>query len=166
MGLPQTIKGLSGGVNPAALGHCSRRVDDGTDLVGTVPFDVNLFRIIGGPILLTSCYGKVTTIIDGAGCLIQLQHTPTGLAQEALCLVSLTIHPDPADTIHIITGAVGVALTVSDQVGVSDASMTTNLLILLPGIINLEVTVAEATGAIDWTIHWVPLDTDSRVAVL
>lgn len=167
MGLPQTIKGLSGGVLPAALGHLTRRVDDGTDLAGTVDFDVNLFRIIGGPILITSFYGKVTTVINGAGIIIQLQHTPTGLAQEVLCLViGASIHGDLADTMYIIPGAPGAAMTVSDQVGVCDASMGTNLLILLPGIINLEVTTAEATGAIDWTLHWVPLDTDSRVAVL
>jgi len=165
MGLGQTIRGLSGGVLPAALGHRTHRTGLAADL-GTAPSDVNLFRITGGPILLTSVYGKVTTVINGAGVLIQLQHTPTGLAQEVLCAISLTIHPDAVDTIYTITGAVAVALAPSDQVGVSDASMATNFLMLLPGIMNMEVTVATATGVIDWTIHWVPLDFDSRVAPL
>lgn len=167
MGLPQTIKGLSGGVNPAALGHCTRRTGLVGDLAGTVTFYVDLFEVLYGPILVTSFYGKVTTVIAGATTVIQLHHTPTGLAREALCLViGATINADPADTMYIIPGAPGAAMTVSDQVGVCDASMGTSLLILVPGITEMSVQTEEATGVIDWTLHWVPLDTDSRVAVL
>jgi hypothetical protein len=168
MGLGQTVRGLSGGVLPAALGHLTRRIGPTTDLVGTVPFDVNLFRITGGPILVTSFYGKVTATIGAGASILQLQHTPTSTgAQENLCaVIGAGINTDAIDTMYVITGAPGAPMVVSDQVGVCDASMSTNLLILVPGIINMEVTVAQSTGRIDWTLHWIPLDFDSRVAVL
>lgn len=167
MGLPQTINALAGGINPAALGHWTRRAGLAADLVGTVDFDFNIFRVIGGPIMITSFYGKVTTVIGAGGATLQLQHTSTETGdQEDLSGIGGAIDTDAVDTIYTITGAFAGAMAISDQVGVSDASMATNFIILDPGVMNIEVTTAETTGVIDWIMHWIPLEVDAAVVAL
>lgn len=165
MGLAAQIKGLAGGSLPAALGHRVRRPGVATDLAAVAT--VNIFTVSGGDILLTHIYGIVTVGPIGAGLTtLDLQHTPTGGVATAMCAASAAINTDAVNTIYTITGAVAGAMVASAGLGVGVASMVTNMQVLVPGIILLNVAVAVNTGTIDWILHYVPLDTDSRVTIL
>lgn len=170
MGFASALKGLEAG--EAALGRRVYRPGVATDLGAIAANDpvVNLFRVSVGNVMLTMIYGKVTTDI-GAGIIeIQLWHTPDAgpgaATPAALCIDSAVITGDLADTIYTITGGVGDALTIGAGLGVAVASFCTNRLILVPGIIGLGVEEATSTGIIDWTLHYVPLRLDARVAPL
>ena len=168
MGFASGIKGL--GAGEAALGRRVYRPGiAATDLAAIAV--VNIFRVSVGNVMLTSLYGKVTGVIGNVGATeLQLWHTPDAgpgaAVAQPMCIDSLTIATDAADTIYTITGGVGVAMTISAGLGVAIASFCTNRLILTPGIIGLGVEVSGNTGTIDWTLHYVPMRLDARVAPL
>lgn len=156
--ISQTVKQLGAGL--AALGvrvekPSAAKPDTGTD---------DLFIVRGGKILLTSLIGQVTVEITNVGVdNMTLQHTPTTGAATAvdLCLL-LDIGGDIVDTIYIITGAVGAAVTDDAGVGVWMGSMQTNLLILQPGTIAVACT-SDETGSIKWLLHYIAVDTNAYV---
>jgi len=103
-----------------------------------------------------------------ANTLIQLHHTPAiGLAQVDLCaIIGAHIGADIAGTIYSITGDHTVALaTDATFEGVAVGSFGTNLDILVPGVISMDVTAFGNTGVIEWVLHWIPLNPLSRVTV-
>lgn len=160
MGLGAMVKGLAGGGNPAALGDRVYRAGLAADLTGLGT--VNLFQISGGDVLLAGIYGKVTTQIGAVGATtIQLDLVPTGGASGVLC-VAVAINTDVVNTIYTITGDVAVGMDVGTSIGVGHYQET-NTMVLVPGIIGMIVAVSVNTGVIDWTLHYVPLDTDSKV---
>lgn len=163
MGLAQAIKALAGGDNPAALGKRVRRPGVATDLAAAAPTTVNLFQISAGDILLTGIYGKVTTIIGAVGATtIHLDIVPTGGVSQVLCTAT-AINTDAVNSIYTIDGNPATALAVGAGLGMGRYQFV-NPVILVPGIIGLIVSVSVNTGVIDWVLHYVPLDTDSRVA--
>ncbi|GAI52760.1 unnamed protein product, partial [marine sediment metagenome] len=60
MGFGSSIKGLTGGRNPAALGRRVIRVGAFADIDAVEVVD--LFRVSGGEVLITNMYGIVTTL--------------------------------------------------------------------------------------------------------
>jgi hypothetical protein len=163
--LSKSIQGLGGSVIPAALGHQTIRAGTG-DLAAVA--SVDLFNVLGGDILLTGLYGRVTTEMAAANTLIQLQHTPAiGLVTVDLCaIIAAHIGGDIVDTIYTITGDHTVALqTDATFEGVAVGSFSTNFDILVPGVISMDVTAFANTGVIQWVIHWVPLSERSTVVV-
>lgn len=165
MSLAQKVNGLGGSDIPAALGHQTVRLGAG-DLAAVD--EVELFTVIGGDILLTALYGLVTTPIGAVGATtIQLWHTPTlGAGQVDLCAVSASISGDIAGTFYTITGAHGDGVVIGTGTeGVGVASFATNMVILVPGVISLDVAVSENTGTIQWVIHWIPLDEQSDLVL-
>ena len=167
MSLAQQVKGLGGEHTPSPLGHRTVRLGLTTDLETTTA--KNLFGVLGGDILMTGLYGRVTTEIGAGNAILQLQHTPTigAVAVDLCAVIGAHIGADIVDTMYSITGAHGDAMvTDATAEGVAAQSFATNLDILVPGIISLDVTGAISTGIIRWVIHWVPLDPASRVVVL
>lgn len=165
MSLAQKVNGLGGSDIPAALGHQTVRLGTG-DLAAVA--EVELFHVIGGDILLTALYGLVTTIIGDTGATtIQLQHTPTiGEITVDLCGASASIQEDIVGTFYTITGADGDGVVIGDTTeGVGVASFATNMIILVPGIITLDVAVSENTGVIQWVFHWIPLNEQSELVL-
>lgn len=165
MSLAQKVNGLGGSDIPAALGHQTVRLGAG-DLAAVD--EVELFTVIGGDILLTALYGLVTTAIGDTGATtIQLQHTPTiGEVTVDLCDASATIESDIAGTFYTITGAHGDGVVIGTATeGVGVASFATNMIILVPGTITLDVAVSENTGVIQWVLHWIPLNEQSELVL-
>lgn len=160
-GLAQQVKDLYRGVGP--LGIRVIRPENANDL-RALAAAVNMFTVSGGDILLTSIYGKVTADMEDVGTLITLQHTPTAGGAVDMCDASLTLTGDDINTLYHITGAVAVDMEPSTGIGVGEASFETNMQILVPGIISLQVEgVLNADGIIRWSLHYVPLEAASRV---
>ena len=165
MPISQFVEGLGGSAIPSPLGHMLKRRGT-TDLAAVA--EVDLFTIAGGDILLTALVGRVTVVMDAANTLIQLHHTPTvGGVQEDLCAeIAGHIGADIVGTMYTITGDHTAAMTSNTTVeGQAVASMATNLDILVPGVISLDVTAFANTGVIEWTLHYVPLNVQTVVTV-
>jgi hypothetical protein len=157
------IRALAGGQKPAALGH--RVFRPGVLVTDLTIASHPIFQILGGDVQLTGFYGKVTTVLTGAGSL-QPQYTITGGVARNLA-TPRALGGDLAGIIYTITGNVGVGLTGSTFTGIAVPSFTTNAFILAPGVISIDVTLFTATnGAIDWTIHYVPLSLNAYMIPL
>ena len=155
---------MFGGEAPAALGHRVRRAGLAADL--TAVATVNLFQVIGGDVMLTGFYGKVTTLIGGGAATLILNHTPTGGAANAMCTTSISIAADAVNTLYTWDGTLAGVLqplgVAAVGVGNNVASFSAGNVIVVPGIIGLAVAVV-STGVIDWVLHYIPLNTHCRV---
>ncbi|GAG45399.1 unnamed protein product, partial [marine sediment metagenome] len=120
-----------------------------------------------GDVLLTGLYGLITTVMGTFATTIQLWHTPTlGAVQVDLCGAHATISDYLAGTFFTITGAHGDAMVSGNGTeGVGVASFETNLVILVPGTISLNVGAAGNDGVIQWVIHWIPLSEQSDLVL-
>lgn len=113
----------------------------------------SLFTVTGGRVILTSIVGEVTTIIQTQLDNAKLISTPTVGTAVDMCAV-LNITAKEAGCLFGITGLPADAL-----VG-TNAGLTTGMkqqLILPAGTIKLDCS-ASNTGAVKWTITYVPID--------
>lgn len=117
-----------------------------------------MFTIVGGPVLLTAFFGKVTVEAVGATTIV-IQATPT---TGAAVPISASLDVDPA--------IVGSYLTIT---GLASDAMKYNAtadglgMMIYKGVIlpigTLDYTGGAASGSIAWTMFYVPLSTGSYV---
>ena len=157
-----SIAHLAGGVNPAALGRRVFREGAFADLDAVET--VNLFRVSGGEVMITMMYGKLTALITGALTTHPI-HTPTSNATATdMSAISLTLEAGVVDDILSWDGLITDALEITGTgIGVP---FSANTQILVPGVIGLTTAVVATVGAIDWTVHYVPLDPNAFVNAL
>lgn len=118
-----------------------------------------LFLVTGGPILITSLVGVVTTIFQAQANAIKLVATPTvGTVND----LSATVDANGAiaGSLLGITGLAADALVLSTGGGVSNLR---NPIVVNTGTIGLN-TAASSTGAARWILTYVPLDLGASVA--
>lgn len=115
----------------------------------------NLFTITGGRILLMTILGEVTTAIQAQATTMKLTHTQGATTTDLCATVDMT--GQPVGALYGITGAVGTAAVAGSGVPQN------NELILQAGTIKA-LTVASSTGAMKWTMFWIPLDDGVTVA--
>jgi hypothetical protein len=120
----------------------------------------NLFTVVGGRVLLKEIIGEVTTQIGAVGNNTNLEFNPDDAARGDLCAV-LDITGDAVGTLYGITGT---AATAMQEVTVALAQQATPL-ILKPGVIELHCAGASVTGAIKWTVIYVPIDDGAYIEV-
>jgi hypothetical protein len=126
-----------------------------------------LYTVTGGVVLVTSLIGRVTTVLSGTTGKIALGSKPaSGSGTEETAGIG---------TATVVGGAeVGTMFTTLSASGVAGA-LTGNLLAgnvpFLPapfavnsGTIEVTTSIATMTGAIDWYLTYVPLDTGAAVA--
>ena len=130
---------------------------------------VDLFTVTGR-VRLVDLVGAIVTPPDGtaATILARLRHTPaTGVTD--MCADIVDIKGWAATRLLLITGAVAVAMFDGGVTGIQILfSFATNQQELEPGVISLLMTegagpAADITGAIRWTIRYVPMDTDAAI---
>lgn len=126
----------------------------------TVPQNAlsSLFTVSGGRVLITGLYGQVTTVIGGTTPSAKLVYSPTSGADTDM-VTAVAITSDAVNTQYSL-GA--TALVVSAQVGHTLGQVGTHL--VNTGTIDLHVSAADATGAIKWTLTYIPLDDGASVA--
>ncbi len=153
------IAHLAGGINPAALGRRAFRVGALADIEGAGTVD--LFRVSGGEVMITMMYGKLTALITGA-LTTHPVHTPTSNATATdMAAESLTLEAGVVDDILSWDGLITDALEITGT-GIG-TPFSANTQILVPGVIGLTTAVAATVGAIDWTLHYIPLDPNAFV---
>lgn len=133
---------------------------DGAVLKGADP----LFVITGGPILVTSIVGIVTTIIGGAAN-GTLQATTTEPAATVALSTTVAIDNDAAGTSYRFAGATGVLTPDTNGAKIIDPVTVEDCAFLVPiGNINFKGSAA-ATGVIKWYMTYKPLSPNSVVTV-
>jgi hypothetical protein len=118
----------------------------------------NLFTVAGGRILLTTFVAEVTTVMSATATNLKWTLVPT----SGITNVDLTAN------VLVTSLAVGneLALTVLGSAASSGAAVTQqNEIVITPGIIRA-TTDATNTGAVKYTITYIPLDDGANVTVL
>jgi hypothetical protein len=113
---------------------------------------------VTGKVIVTDIIGEVTTIIQTQANNTKLVANPTVGADVDLCAV-LDISADAVGSHYNITGTLANAMVnVAGGAGVAQAGRV----IVKAGTIDLNCA-ASNTGAIKWTIHWIPIEKDADV---
>lgn len=114
----------------------------------------NLFTVTGGRVLVTSIVGEVTTV-TGATATVGTLEAVAGAVTTALA-TGASLASLPVGTLYA-PSAVGAATT-------GAAVWQNNEIVVQAGTIRL-TTNATNTGAMRWTINYIPLDDGATVAV-
>jgi hypothetical protein len=117
-----------------------------------------LFTITGGKVLVTNLCGEVTTVMSGTATNAKLTLVGTVLAGAGT---------DITANVAVTSLAVGNVLCVStfgSAMAVGAAANQVNEFTCMPGIIRL-TTDATNTGAVKWSLTYVPLDPGAQVVV-
>jgi hypothetical protein len=129
----------------------------------------NLFTVSGGRILLTSFVGQITTVIGATATTLSVGVTPSGGSLQAAVIATAT-----AITGLAVGTLVSVALPVTGLVvgaapGVLPIGGATiddqTALLVVPGVINVS-TSATTTGALSYTMTYLPYDSGATVTAL
>jgi hypothetical protein len=120
----------------------------------------NLFTVAGGRVLLKQILGEVTTEIGNVANNTNLSFNPTDAAAGNMCAVA-DIDSDAVGTVYGITGTVATALQKSTNVLLGQVTPH----ILKPGTIDLICAASSVTGAIKWTVIYVPIDDGAYIEV-
>jgi hypothetical protein len=116
-----------------------------------------LFTVSGGAVAVTGIVGEVTTIIGGTTPSAKLVANPTvGTDSDITSAVAIT--SDPVGNLYGVA-TVGGALVVLEAV----APLNQTPFVVRAGTIDLNVSAADATGAIKWTLFYVPIDPGATV---
>lgn len=129
----------------------------------TVPQNATstIFTVAGGRVLVTSLTGKVTTVIGGTTPALKIVATPTTGTANDLCTAG-TITGDEVGTQYSLPGPTGSALNISGS-GSGGVTGQTAPVVVVTGTIGANDSAADATGAIQWTLTYVPLDDGATV---
>lgn len=111
-----------------------------------------LFTIANGRVLAI-VLGEVTTVIQTQANNTKLVHNPTVGTDMDLCAV-LSITADEVGTLYGITGVPGDAMLGAGQAIRLSASAA---VVLKPGTLDLNCA-ASNTGAVKWSVWYVPID--------
>lgn len=125
---------------------------------GNLPATTNaaIFNITGGRILLQSIVGTVTTAIQAQANTLSLSTLSTTGAITTAITAGIDVTGLAVGNLYSIDGVRANAATVGSSV------YTTNELVVATGSIRW-VTTATSTGAMSWTVLYIPLDDGASV---
>ena len=118
-----------------------------------------LFTVAGGKVLITAIVGEVTTVIQTQANDTKLIANPTTGTSVDMCAV-LDISADEVGCLYGITGTPADAL-VGTNAGLT-VGMGNKGIVVNTGTIDLSCA-ASNTGAIKWTVHYIPIDKNATV---
>ena len=116
---------------------------------------------VSGRVIVTQIVGEVTTEIQGQETVIKLIANPTVGASVDIC-AALETNADAVGTLYNITGTLADAMIATTSGAmIAQASAV----IVAAGTIDLDTDNDSSTGAIKWTIHFLPLDKNSNIVI-
>ena len=133
----------------------------------------DIFLVTGGRVVITSLTGRVSTVIQAQATTLSVGNKPTGgsPAVATLCATadlnakpvgtSLAV-PQAAASALMVSGADGTLLW-NTTLGAQGVPFVTGGLALVPAGSIQVTTAATSTGAIVWTMTWVPYDVGAVV---
>lgn len=128
----------------------------------------HLFTVAGGRVLITSLTGVVTTAIQNQACTVSIGATPTGGAAAAAALATAT---------SVINAALGQNLSMGPLSGGAATALLVSALatavpfnsggIAVVGAGTIDwTTSATNTGAVTWSLTYIPYDVGATVTAL
>lgn len=138
------------------------------DKAGVLTADDDLFTVYG-ECLITLMYGVVTTVMDGGASTVALNEKASSIA----IMAATTITSDAVGTVYLVTGqanatangglapTVAVATATAEHDSTVDRSPVVSPWIFDGGTSGLIIESTETgddTGAITWTIFYIPLE--------
>jgi hypothetical protein len=131
-----------------------------------------LFTVAGGMVLVTSLVGRVSTVLSGTTGAISLGATPTvgaAGAQVAGIASATVVGGGEAGMAYAVVATIAGAPTTLSNGGASGVAgkspfLAQSAFVVQAGIVTVTTSVATMTGAIDWYLTYVPLDTGASVS--
>jgi hypothetical protein len=114
---------------------------------------------VTGRVLITQIVGEVTVVFDGTVNSLKLISNPTVGADVDLCSATV-VTSDVLGTFYNITGTLANALVATTSGAVISQA---NPILVTAGSIDLDATATDTTGSSKWTVHYIPLDSNSKV---
>jgi hypothetical protein len=136
----------------------------------------HIFTVAGGRVIVTSLTGVVTTAIQAQATTLSVGNTPTGgsASTASFCAtldltgkavgVSLAV-PQAKASALIASGTDGTVLWNTTSGGQGIPVTSGGLLLVPAGTIDV-TTVATSTGAIQWSVTYVPYDAGAVITAL
>ena len=123
-----------------------------------------VFTVSGGRIMVGLLYGLVTTIVGGTTPAVKLIATPTTGTANDMC-TALTVTTDEVGAMWVLPIAVGSSLIGIASTGKSGSITGPGAFgqIIAPGTVGVNCSAADATGAVQWSLFYVPLDNAATV---
>lgn len=119
---------------------------------------LNLFSVTGGRILLTTIVGEVTTVIQAQANAVKLELAGTAGVTSDMC-ATVDVNGKAVGNLFGIVGTPATAAVMGAAVP------QPNEMICQPGNIRMNAA-ASNTGAMKWTVTYVPLDDGAVVAAV
>lgn len=122
-----------------------------------------LFTVAGGRVIITSLVGEVTTVIQTQANNTKITFNPDGAGATSDLSAVLDISADAVGLLYGLTGT--VTDTLLEGVQFLPSTAMTVPFVLSEGSIGVD-TAASSTGAIAWTLTYVPLDDGASVVAV
>lgn len=127
----------------------------------------NLFAIEGGPVLIKSIIGRITTAFQSSTNNLKFTYTVNGGSSQDLCAVTNGTGA-AVNKMLTINGVRTDALKISELAGISELNEVTTprvVQVLAPGVIALNGS-ATTTGAADFSVVYEPLAPGARIVAI
>jgi hypothetical protein len=124
-----------------------------------------LFTVAGGAVLVTSLLGHVSTALSGTtGALALGTHPTTGTEKTAGICTAGVVGGAEIGTFLTPIASAGLAGALTVNLFAGNAVFLQNAFPVNIGTIEVTTSVATMTGAVDWYLTYVPLDTGASVS--
>jgi hypothetical protein len=130
-----------------------------TDLLFTTAA-VPLFNVLVGRVLELAIVGEVTVEISNDATLAKWTGTPTAGTAVDLCANSATLAQAAVGKLLVMTGTLATAMTIANAGG---ALWQVTSHIIAPGTIDITGSVQGVTGAVKFSLWYLPLDDGAYV---
>lgn len=123
-----------------------------------------LFNVTGGKVRILGVYGEVTTVIQTQANASKLQFVSTTPGATTDLCATLDITAKAVGSVFSIVGVLATAMKVTtNNLVVPADDIPAPGVVLGIGAIKLNCA-ASNTGAVKWTVLWIPIDSGANVA--
>lgn len=125
-----------------------------------------LFTVAGGAVLVTSLLGQVSTVLSGTTGAIALGTKPTAGTEETggISTAGVVGGAEVGAWVSASKAITGLAGAVQANVYAGNAIGICPAFVVNAGLIEVTTSVVTMTGAIDWYISYVPLNSGASVS--
>jgi len=126
---------------------------------------LTLFTVTGGRVAITSLVGTVSTVIGAGAVTMSIGLAPTvGTANTAgIAGLTASLAAKEAGTNLWLPPIAGNALLFGANAGAA-AQLTSNVYVATTGTITWTTAAASTTGAVSWSLTYIPIDTGAAVS--
>ena len=126
----------------------------------------DIFSVDGGKVLVTSIYGEVTTAVGAVANATKLTFDPDDGGSDIDLCATLDVTGDVTGTVYSIVGVLATALQENLDLVVPAKNLPAEGLVLTAGDVKVNCAGSSGTGAVQWTLTYVPIDLGATVTAV